>query len=171
MTSQKRGLKIELALGLIRFTLCEYKLWNFIVSTGQLDLVLKSSIWQGLYLIDWGRGIDLQLFPKNTEFTGDCRTSGFCCIEMQEKKPWTFQASLCFVNDCKLVSLISPEWLPWPCCVICQQTDTYGLCVAVHMMLHNTYMEVERKASDGGYIYLPKSSFKRYCSFIPAYSL
>ncbi|KAG8473325.1 hypothetical protein CXB51_035457 [Gossypium anomalum] len=64
---------------------------------------------QGLYLVDWGRGIDLQLFPKNTEFT-----------------------------------------------------DTYGLCVAVHMMLHNTYMEVERKASDGGCIYLPKSSFKRY---------
>ncbi|PPS10210.1 hypothetical protein GOBAR_AA10425 [Gossypium barbadense] len=30
---------------------------------------------QGLYLVDWGRGIDLQLFPKNTEFTGDCRTS------------------------------------------------------------------------------------------------
>ncbi|MBA0573245.1 hypothetical protein Golob_000528 [Gossypium lobatum] len=87
---------------------------------------------QGLYLVDWGRGIDLQLFPKNTEFTGDCRTSGFCCIEMQEKKPWTFQA------------------------------NTYGLCVAVHMMLHNTYMEVERKTSDGGYIYLPKSSFKRY---------
>ncbi|KAK9000883.1 hypothetical protein V6N11_081365 [Hibiscus sabdariffa] len=42
------------------------------------------------------------------------------------------------------------------------QTDTYGLCVAVHMMLHNTYMEIERKASDGDYIYLPKSSFKRY---------
>ncbi|KAE8687790.1 Mitotic checkpoint serine/threonine-protein kinase BUB1 [Hibiscus syriacus] len=64
---------------------------------------------QGLYLVDWGRGIDLHLFPENTEFT-----------------------------------------------------DTYGLCVVVHMMLYNTYMEIERKASDGDYIYLPKSSFKRY---------
>ncbi|OMP08960.1 hypothetical protein COLO4_05950 [Corchorus olitorius] len=42
------------------------------------------------------------------------------------------------------------------------QADTYGLCVIVHMMLHNTYMEIEKKASDGGNIYLPKSSFKRY---------
>ncbi|KAK6241708.1 hypothetical protein SCA6_007097 [Theobroma cacao] len=42
------------------------------------------------------------------------------------------------------------------------QVDTYGLCVVVHMMLHNTYMEIEKKASDDDYIYLPKSSFKRY---------
>ncbi|XP_022748931.1 mitotic checkpoint serine/threonine-protein kinase BUB1 [Durio zibethinus] len=87
---------------------------------------------QGLCLVDWGRGIDMHLFPDNTEFTGDCRTSGFRCIEMREKKPWTFQV------------------------------DTYGLCVVVHMMLHNAYMEIEKKASDNGYIYLPKSSFKRY---------
>lgn len=49
---------------------------------------------QGLCLVDWGRGIDLGLFPDGTKFIGDCRTSGFHCIEMQEKKPWTFQASL-----------------------------------------------------------------------------
>lgn len=49
---------------------------------------------QGLCLVDWGRGIDLHLFPDNMEFEGDCRTSGFRCIEMQEKKPWKFQASL-----------------------------------------------------------------------------
>ncbi|XVE92741.1 hypothetical protein REPUB_Repub01dG0125700 [Reevesia pubescens] len=42
------------------------------------------------------------------------------------------------------------------------QVDTYGLCVVVHLMLHNTYMEIEKKASDGGCIYMPKSSFKRY---------
>uniref|UniRef100_A0A2N9GGX0 Protein kinase domain-containing protein n=1 Tax=Fagus sylvatica TaxID=28930 RepID=A0A2N9GGX0_FAGSY len=48
---------------------------------------------------------------------------------------------------------------PWQ-----DQVDTYGLCVIVHLMLHNSYMEVEKKASsDGDYIYLPKSSFKRYC--------
>ncbi|GMY10146.1 mitotic checkpoint serine/threonine-protein kinase BUB1 [Fagus crenata] len=89
---------------------------------------------QGLCLVDWGRGIDQHLFPDNTEFMGDCRTSGFRCIEMQENKPWTFQV------------------------------DTYGLCVIVHLMLHNSYMEVEKKASsDGDCIYLPKSSFKRYC--------
>ncbi|KAF5481316.1 hypothetical protein F2P56_001977 [Juglans regia] len=88
---------------------------------------------QGLCLVDWGRGIDKRLFPENAEFKGDCRTSGFRCIEMQENKPWTFQV------------------------------DTYGLCVIVHMMLHNSYMEIEKKkSSGGGYIYLPKSSLKRY---------
>lgn len=53
-------------------------------------------IFQGLCLVDWGRGIDLHLFPDNTEFQGDCRTSGFRCIEMQRNKPWKFQASLDF---------------------------------------------------------------------------
>ncbi|KAK0590744.1 hypothetical protein LWI29_031169 [Acer saccharum] len=44
------------------------------------------------------------------------------------------------------------------------QVDTYGLCVIVHMMLHGgPYLEVEKKTSpDGGFIYQPKSSFKRY---------
>ncbi|XP_050248338.1 mitotic checkpoint serine/threonine-protein kinase BUB1 isoform X2 [Quercus robur] len=88
---------------------------------------------QGLCLVDWGRGIDQHLFPDNTEFMGDCRTSGFRCIEMLENKPWTYQV------------------------------DTYGLCAVVHLMLHNSYMKIEKKASsDGGYIYLPKSPFKRY---------
>ncbi|KAI3765438.1 hypothetical protein L2E82_15471 [Cichorium intybus] len=95
----------------------------------------RSGSWreQGLCLVDWGRGIDLQLFPNNTKFNGDCRTSGFRCIQMQENRPWTYQV------------------------------DTYGLCVIVHMMLHNSYMEIEKKASpDGGYSYQPKLPFKRY---------
>ncbi|XP_034211616.1 mitotic checkpoint serine/threonine-protein kinase BUB1 isoform X4 [Prunus dulcis] len=95
----------------------------------------RSGPWhdQGLCLVDWGRGIDMHLFPDNMEFKGDCRTSGFRCVEMQENRPWTFQV------------------------------DTYGLCVVVHMMLHNSYMEIEKKLSpEGGYIYQPKSSFKRY---------
>ncbi|PQM34764.1 mitotic checkpoint serine/threonine-protein kinase BUB1 isoform X1 [Prunus yedoensis var. nudiflora] len=95
----------------------------------------RSGPWhdQGLCLVDWGRGIDMHLFPDNMEFKGDCWTSGFRCVEMQENRPWTFQV------------------------------DTYGLCVVVHLMLHNSYMENEKKLSpEGGYIYQPKSSFKRY---------
>ncbi|XP_031092749.1 mitotic checkpoint serine/threonine-protein kinase BUB1 [Ipomoea triloba] len=89
---------------------------------------------QGLCLVDWGRGIDLSLFPEKTQFIGDCRTSGFRCIEMQENKPWTFQV------------------------------DTYGLCVIVHMMLYNSYMEIDKRTArgGGGYIYQPKSHLKRY---------
>ncbi|KAK9152813.1 hypothetical protein Sjap_000293 [Stephania japonica] len=95
----------------------------------------QTGVWrdQGLCLIDWGRGIDLSLFPDNMVFKGDCRTSGFRCVEMQEHRPWKFQV------------------------------DTYGLCVIVHMMLHGSYMTLERKvSSDGSYLYQPKASFKRY---------
>ncbi|KAK4484467.1 hypothetical protein RD792_007050 [Penstemon davidsonii] len=99
------------------------------------DFCLHIGPWrdQGLCLVDWGRGIDLSLFPKNTKFMGDSRTSGFRCIEMQENKPWTFQV------------------------------DFYGLCVIIHLMLHNSYMEIDKKtSSDGSYFYQPKSHYKRY---------
>ncbi|KQK16072.1 mitotic checkpoint serine/threonine-protein kinase BUB1 [Brachypodium distachyon] len=88
---------------------------------------------QGLCLVDWGRGIDLNLFPANTEFLGDCQTSGFSCVEMQEERTWTYQA------------------------------DTFGLCVIAHMMLHGTGMSVEKVPKAGeSYLYQPKSPFKRY---------
>ncbi|CAD6217944.1 unnamed protein product [Miscanthus lutarioriparius] len=74
---------------------------------------------QGLCLVDWGRGIDLNLFPSPTEFHGDCGTSGFRCIEMQEHRNWTYQV------------------------------DTYGLCVVAHMMLHGTCMSVEKSCVPG----------------------
>ncbi|XP_058735217.1 mitotic checkpoint serine/threonine-protein kinase BUB1-like [Vicia villosa] len=88
---------------------------------------------QGLCLVDWGRGIDLRLFPDHTIFKADCRTSGFRCIEMQENKPWKFQV------------------------------DAYGLCGVVHVMLHNSYMQIVKKESpDGGSAYHPRLPFKRY---------
>ncbi|ESW04799.1 hypothetical protein PHAVU_011G125900 [Phaseolus vulgaris] len=95
----------------------------------------RSGPWcdQGLCLVDWGRGIDLHLFPDHTLFKGDCRTSGFRCFEMLADKPWKFQV------------------------------DAYGLCAIVHVMLHGSYMEVVKKEqSDGGYLYLPRRPFKRY---------
>ncbi|KAH0454771.1 hypothetical protein IEQ34_016695 [Dendrobium chrysotoxum] len=88
---------------------------------------------QGLCLVDWGRGIDLCLFPAGTNFIGDCQTSGFSCVQMQENQPWKYQV------------------------------DTYGLCVIVHMMLHGSYMTLEKTAKpDGSYHYQPKKPFKRY---------
>lgn len=88
---------------------------------------------QGLCLIDWGRGIDMTLFPSGTEFKADSRTSGFRCIEMQENRPWTYQV------------------------------DTYGLCAIAHMMLHGSYMELVKQTGPiGDCIYHPKAAFKRY---------
>ena len=44
-----------------------------------------------LRLIDFGRSIDLQLFPAGTSFTVDCHTDTFQCIEMRTCRPWTTQ--------------------------------------------------------------------------------
>ncbi|KAK4368955.1 hypothetical protein RND71_012747 [Anisodus tanguticus] len=120
----------------------DFKPDNLLIRYGRDDLAedletfrQRTGPWrdQGLCLVDWGKGIDLSLFPGQTEFIGDSRTSGFRCIEMQEKKSWKFQV------------------------------DAYGLCVIVHMMLHNSYMEIERRPSPhGGHSYQPKLPFKRY---------
>ncbi|CAL1356907.1 unnamed protein product [Linum trigynum] len=88
---------------------------------------------QGLCLIDWGRAIDLHLFPSHVEFEGSCRTSGFRCVEMQENKRWKCQA------------------------------DSYNLCGVAHLMLHGSYMEIERKrTSDADHVYMPRLPFRRY---------
>uniref|UniRef100_A0A803N1N5 Mitotic checkpoint serine/threonine-protein kinase BUB1 n=1 Tax=Chenopodium quinoa TaxID=63459 RepID=A0A803N1N5_CHEQI len=120
----------------------DFKPDNLLIRNSRVDLtedmehfVRRRGPWQdqGLCLVDWGRGIDLKLFSADTMFHGDCRTSGFCCVEMREDKPWKFQV------------------------------DTYGLCVIVHMMLHNKYMDIEKNVSaDGGCFFLPKLPFKRY---------
>ncbi|URE42735.1 Protein kinase domain, partial [Musa troglodytarum] len=101
----------------------------------EASFITRSGPWreQGLCLVDWGRGIDLSLFPADTRFIGDCRTSGFRCIEMQDNQPWKYQV------------------------------DTYGLCVIVHMMLHGSYLTIEKKVNpDGSYHYGPRLPFKRY---------
>lgn len=67
----------------------------FLTSTDLCFHMPTSTIsFQGLCLVDWGRGIDISLFPAGTEFNGDCQTSCFRCIEMQEKRTWTYQVSL-----------------------------------------------------------------------------
>ncbi|KAK9131833.1 hypothetical protein Scep_011361 [Stephania cephalantha] len=78
----------------------DFKPDNLLMRYARIDLsedgfLGQTGAWrdQGLCLIDWGRGIDLSLFPDNIVFRGDCRTSGFRCVEMQEHRPWRFQAS------------------------------------------------------------------------------
>ncbi|KAG0479002.1 hypothetical protein HPP92_013721 [Vanilla planifolia] len=118
----------------------DFKPDNLLVRYAREDLsedgfINRTGHWgdQGLCLVDWGRGIDLNLFPVGTKFVGDSQTSGFRCVEMQEKQPWMYQV------------------------------DTYGLCVIVHMMLFGSYMDLQKKAKEnGGYYYQPRKPFKRY---------
>lgn len=53
-----------------------------------------------LQLIDFGRGIDMSLFPENTTFKRVVTTEGFTTIEMQTGKPWTYQIDLYGAANC-----------------------------------------------------------------------
>lgn len=46
-------------------------------------------------LIDFGRSIDMTLFPPDTTFTHTVKTADFICHEMREKLPWTYQVNIC----------------------------------------------------------------------------
>lgn len=46
-----------------------------------------------LKLIDFGRSVDMTLFPAGTTFTTNCYTEDFQCIEMKEGRPWTTQVT------------------------------------------------------------------------------
>ena len=46
---------------------------------------------KSLMMIDFGRSIDLNFYPKGTTFTNKVNTSCFMCTEMMTERPWTFQ--------------------------------------------------------------------------------
>jgi len=65
-----------------------------------------------LQLIDFGRSIDLKLFPSDISFTKVVKTDGIKNIEMREGKPWR------------------------------EHIDFYGVCASVYCLLFGTYMDV-----------------------------
>ncbi|RMX52046.1 hypothetical protein pdam_00003773 [Pocillopora damicornis] len=67
-----------------------------------------------LKLIDFGRSVDMTLFPAGTTFTTNCYTEDFQCIEMKEGRPWT------------------------------TQVDMYGLLGTIHCLLFLDYMKVSQ---------------------------
>ena len=68
---------------------------------------------KGLALIDFGRAIDLLMYPEEAAFVGDAGAESFRCIEMMHGKPWTYQA------------------------------DCYAIASTIHCLLYGSYMEVE----------------------------
>ena len=94
---------------------------------------------RGLKLIDFGRAIDLELYVQGAkqQFSGDNHAKEFQCIEMVQKKVWSFQI------------------------------DFYGVCGVIHCLLFHSFMQVAKKRlrSVSGEKYMPKSAFKRYWSF------
>nr|CAG8508929.1 13756_t:CDS:2 [Entrophospora candida] len=47
---------------------------------------------KGIKLIDFGRSIDVTLFPPNMKFIADWKTDEEDCVEMREGRPWKWQA-------------------------------------------------------------------------------
>lgn len=68
-----------------------------------------------IQLIDFGNSIDMSLFPKGQTFIYTHETESFKCVEMHEKRPWTYQL------------------------------DLYGLAGVIHVLLFGKYMEVQKK--------------------------
>ncbi|XP_022091010.1 uncharacterized protein LOC110979487 isoform X2 [Acanthaster planci] len=63
-------------------------------------------------LIDFGRSIDMRLFPLGMTFRTACGTDGFMCPEMLKGQPWTYQ------------------------------TDLFGVAATVHCLMFGTYMSI-----------------------------
>ena len=49
---------------------------------------------KGIYLIDFGKSLDLNLFPqgRGTKFMADWKVDSQDCLEMQRGEPWSFEA-------------------------------------------------------------------------------
>ncbi|KAK9444355.1 Mitotic checkpoint serine/threonine protein kinase, Bub1 [Metarhizium brunneum] len=91
---------------------------------------------RGIFLIDFGRGIDMKAFASNVEFIADWKTSSQDCAEMREGRPWTWQI------------------------------DYHGLAGIIHCLLFGKYIETQRCDQGGlgrtGRKYKIRESLKRY---------
>lgn len=68
---------------------------------------------KGIKLIDFGRSIDMSLFPSNIKFTSNWKTDNQDCPEMRNNEPWTYQA------------------------------DYYGIAGIIHTMLYGFFIETQ----------------------------
>jgi checkpoint serine/threonine-protein kinase len=88
---------------------------------------------KGIALIDFGRGVDMKLFPDKVQFIADWETDDQDCPEMREMRPWTFQV------------------------------DYWGLAGIIHSMLYGKYITTRTEpVGMGKKRYLLKESLKRY---------
>ncbi|KAI3406705.2 BUB1 [Candida oxycetoniae] len=65
---------------------------------------------KGITLIDFGRAVDLTTFPKGTRFISNFPTDEQDCPEMNEGKPWTFEADY-YGMGCIIHTLLFGEYI------------------------------------------------------------
>lgn len=90
----------------------------------------------GLKLIDFGRSIDITVFPPDVQFIADWETGPHECNEVRENRPWTYQI------------------------------DLFGIAGVIHILLYGRYMDVipatTTTATAGEKSYRIKETLKRY---------
>jgi len=94
---------------------------------------------KGITLIDFGRGVDMKIFPPHIQFIADWKPDDAVdCIEVREMRPWTYQI------------------------------DYHGCAGIIHNLLFGRYLEIiaEKGAGVGsgmgGKCWRVKEGFKRY---------
>ena len=88
---------------------------------------------KGVKVIDFGRTIDTQLFPPGQQFVCDFETDQFDCLEMREKRSWTFEP------------------------------DYFGLASIAFNLLFGRYIETKEVTDDSGIVKQTiNQNFKRY---------
>lgn len=89
--------------------------------------------YKGLKLIDFGRTIDTRLYPEGQTFIAEWKTDQRDCLEMQEGRPWSYQA------------------------------DYAGLASIIYCMLFGKYIETVTYTSPSNLVKLkPSQAMKRY---------
>lgn len=72
---------------------------------------------KGLYLVDFGRAIDVSVFPRDQQFVADWETESRDCLEMRRGQPWTYQV------------------------------DYFGIASIAHVLLFGKYIETTQDAT------------------------
>ncbi|XP_055907569.1 uncharacterized protein LOC129942590 [Eupeodes corollae] len=84
---------------------------NFVL----MDKLVFGKKQPAIQLIDFGNSIDMNLFPPGQTFTYIHENESFKCVEMCEKRPWTYQL------------------------------DLFGLAGVIHVLLFGKYMDLIKK--------------------------
>lgn len=86
-----------------------------------------------MVLIDFGKSIDMSMFPRTHKFTSDEAASNFTCTQMLEKQPWSYEL------------------------------DVFCVAATIHTMMFGKYPKASKEKSTGIYRFneTPKRGFNR----------
>ena len=100
-----------------------------------LDNAFKDIEYSDLFLVDFGRAIDLEKFSdqyedvRNTMFLGNASCRDMMCVAMKNNTPWSYDI------------------------------DTFGILSSAHVLLYGTHLEIRR---NGNNQWQPVSRLRRY---------